>query len=129
MIIKNRLVLKRYLPLLVLLYTIAIIIISLIPIPNLPLPEFNLLQPDKLFHFLMYFVMFLGWKKSNFFKEDKYFIKSLVIVFLVGLFTEFLQGTEYIERYYELADLLANSIGILFSYLIFVLYPFKKKHA
>ena len=120
--------LKRYLPLLVLLYTIAIIIISLIPIPNLPLPEFNLLQPDKLFHFLMYFVMFLGWKKSNFFKEDKYFIKSLVIVFLVGLFTEFLQGTEYIERYYELADLLANSIGILFSYLIFVLYPFKKKH-
>jgi len=122
-------VLKRYLPLLVLLYTIAIIIISLIPIPNLPLPEFNLLQPDKLFHFLMYFVMFLGWKKSNFFKEDKYFIKSLVIVFLVGLFTEFLQGTEYIERYYEVADLLANSIGILFSYLIFVLYPFKKKHA
>jgi len=122
-------VLKRYLPLLVLLYTIAIIIISLIPIPNLPLPEFNLLQHDKLFHFLMYFVMFLGWKKSNFFKEDKYFIKSLVIVFLVGLFTEFLQGTEYIERYYELADLLANSIGILFSYLIFVLYPFKKKHA
>ncbi|MDA7716306.1 VanZ family protein [Flavobacteriaceae bacterium] len=121
--------LKRYLPLLVLLYTIEIIIISLIPIPNLPLPEFNLLQPDKLFHFLMYFVMFLGWKKSNFFKEDKYFIKSLVIVFLVGLFTEFLQGTEYIERYYELADLLANSIGILFSYLIFVLYPFKKKHA
>ena len=77
----------------------------------------------------MYFVMFLGWKKSNFFKDDKYFIKSLVIVFLVGLFTEFLQGTEYIERYYELADLLANSIGILFSYLIFVLYPFKKKHA
>ena len=121
--------LKKYLSPLVLLYTIAIIIISLIPIPNLPLPEFNLLQPDKLFHFLMYFVMFLGWKKSNFFKEDKYFIKSLVIVFLVGLFTEFLQGTEYIERYYELADLLANSIGILFSYLIFVLYPFKKKHA
>ena len=121
--------LKRHLPSLVLLYTIAIIIISLIPIPNLPLPEFNLLQPDKLFHFLMYFVMFLGWKKSNFFKEDKYFIKSLVIVFLVGLFTEFLQGTEYIERYYELADLLANSLGILFSYLIFVLYPFKKKHA
>ena len=121
--------LKKYLSPLVLLYTITIIIISLIPIPNLPLPEFNLLQPDKLFHFLMYFVMFLGWKKSNFFKEDKYFIKSLVIVFLVGLFTEFLQGTEYIERYYELADLLANSIGILFSYLIFVLYPFKKKHA
>ena len=50
-------------------------------------------------------------------------------VFLVGLFTEFSQGTPFIERYFELADLLANSLGMLFSYVIFVLYPFKKKHA
>ena len=121
--------LKKHLPLLVLLYTIAIIIVSLIPIPNLPLPEFSLLQPDKLFHFIVYFIMFLGWKQSNFFKKDKLYLKCLGTVFLVGLFTEFLQGTPFIERYFELADLLANSLGMLFSYVIFVLYPFKKKHA
>ena len=34
----------------------------------------------------------------------------------------------YIKRYFEFADLLANSLGIFFSYLIFVLYPLKKKH-
>ncbi|MDC0007867.1 hypothetical protein OAD82_01175 [Flavobacteriaceae bacterium] len=121
--------LKKHLPLLVLLYTIAIIIVSLISIPNLPLPEFSLLQPDKLFHFIVYFIMFLGWKQSNFFKKDKLYLKSLGTVFLVGFFTEFLQGTPFIERYFELADLLANSLGMLFSYVIFVLYPFKKKHA
>jgi glycopeptide antibiotics resistance protein len=73
--------------------------------------------------------MFLGWKQSNFFKKDKLYLKCLGSVFLVGLSTEFLQGTPFIERYFELADLLANSLGMLFSYVIFVLYPFKNKHA
>jgi len=52
-------VLKKNLSLIVFLYTISIIVVSIIPIPNLPLPKFNLLQPDKLFHFIVYFVMFL----------------------------------------------------------------------
>ena len=120
--------LKKNLSLIVFLYTISIIIVSIIPIPNLPLPKFNLLQPDKLFHFIVYFVMFLGWKESKIFKKDRFYLKCLTIVFLVGLFTEILQGTNFIKRYFEFADLLANSLGIFFSYLIFVLYPLKKKH-
>ena len=121
--------LKKYISLLVILYTIVIIIVSLIPIPNLPFPEFSLLQPDKLFHFLVYFIMFLGWKQSNFFKKDKLYLKCFVIVFFVGLLIEIMQGTRFIARYFEVADLIANSLGILFSYVIFVLYPFKKKAA
>jgi len=121
-------VLKKNLPLIVFLYTISIIVVSIIPIPNLHLPKFNLLQPDKLFHFTVYFVMFFGWKESKIFKKDRFCLKCLTIVFLVGLFTELLQGTNFIKRYFELADLLANSLGIFFSYLIFVLYPLKKKH-
>ena len=120
--------LKKNLSLIVFLYTISIILVSIIPIPNLPLPKFNLLQPDKLFHFIVYFVMFLGWKESKIFKKDRFYLKCLTIVFLVGLFTEILQGTNFIKRYFEFADLLANSLGIFFSYLIFVLYPLKKKH-
>ncbi len=120
--------LKKNLSLIVFLYTISIIVVSIIPIPNLPLPKFNLLQPDKLFHFIVYFVMFLGWKESKIFKKDRFYLKCLTIVFLVGLFTEILQGTNFIKRYFEFADLLANSLGIFFSYLIFVLYPLKKKH-
>ena len=120
--------LKKNLSLIVFFYTTSIIIVSLVPIPNLTLPKFNLLQLDKLFHFIVYFIMFLGWKESKIFKKDRLYFKCLLIVFLVGLFTEILQGTSFIERYFELADLLANSLGILFSYLIFVLYPLKKNH-
>lgn len=120
--------LKKNLSLIVFFYTTSIIIVSLVPIPNLTLPKFNLLQLDKLFHFIVYFIMFLGWKESKIFKKDRLYFKCLLIVFLVGLFTEILQGTRFIERYFELADLLANSLGILFSYLIFVLYPLKKNH-
>ena len=120
--------LKKNLYLIVFLYTALIIVVSLVPIPNLPLPKFNLLQPDKLFHFIVYFVMFLGWKESKIFKKDRFYLKCLTIVFLVGLFTEILQGTNFIKRYFEFADLLANSLGIFFSYLIFVLYPLKKNH-
>ena len=120
--------LKKNLSSIVFFYTASIIIVSLVPIPNLFLPKFNLLQPDKLFHFIAYFVMFLGWKESKIFKKDRFYLKCLLIVFLVGLFTEILQGTRFIKRYFELADLLANSLGILFSYLIFVLYPLKKNH-
>jgi len=121
-------VLKKNLSLIVFFYTALIIIVSLVPIPNLSLPKFNLLQPDKLFHFITSFVMFLGWKESKIFKKDRFYLKCLLIVFLVGLFIEILQGTRFIKRYFELADLLANSLGILFSYLIFVLYPLKKNH-
>ena len=120
--------LKKNLSLIVFLYTTSIIIVSLVPNSYLTLPKFNLLQPDKLFHFIVYFVMFLGWKESKIFKKDRFYLKCLTIVFLVGLFTEILQGTSFIERYFEFADLLANSLGIFFSYLIFVLYPLKKKH-
>mgnify|MGYP006125118945 FL=1 len=120
--------LKKNLSLIVFLYTTSIIIVSLVPIPNLTLPKFNLLQLDKLFHFIVYFIMFLGWKESKIFKKDRLYFKCSLIVFSVGLFIEILQGTSFIERYFELADLLANSLGILFSYLIFVLYPLKKNH-
>ena len=120
--------LKKNLSLIVFLYTTSIIIVSLVPIPNLTLPKFNLLQPDKLFHFIFYFIMFLGWKESKIFKKDRLYFKCSLTVFSVGLFIEILQGTSFIERYFELADLLANSLGILFSYLIFVLYPLKKNH-
>lgn len=120
--------LKKNLSLIVFLYTTSIIIVSLVPVPNLTLPKFNLLQLDKLFHFIVYFIMFLGWKESKIFKKDRLYFKCSLIVFSVGLFIEILQGTSFIERYFELADLLANSLGILFSYLIFVLYPLKKNH-
>ena len=40
---------------------------------------------------------------SKIFKKDRFYLNCLTIVFLVGLFTEILQGTNYIKRYFEFA--------------------------
>ena len=110
-------------------YTLLIIILSLVPIPNLKIPEFNLIQTDKLIHVIVYFVMFLIWVKSNILKDNNLKFKTLIVVFLISFSLEFLQGTSFIKRYFEFADLIANSFGIILSYGLFVLYPYKKSHA
>ena len=110
-------------------YTLLIIILSLVSIPNLKIPEFNLIQTDKLIHVIVYFVMFLIWVKSNILKDNNFKFKTLIIVFLISFSLEFLQGTSFIKRYFELADLIANSFGIILSYGLFVLYPYKKSQA
>ena len=115
--------------LIVYFYTLLIIILSLVPIPNLKIPEFNLIQTDKLIHVIVYFVMFLIWVKSNILKDNNLKFKTLIVVFLISFSLEFLQGTSFIKRYFELADLIANSFGIILSYGLFVLYPYKKSQA
>ena len=110
-------------------YTLLIIILSLVPISNLKIPEFNLIQTDKLIHVIVYFVMFLIWVKSNILKDNNLKFKTLIVVFLISFSLEFLQGTSFIKRYFELADLIANSFGIILSYGLFVLYPYKKSQA
>jgi len=110
-------------------YTLLIIILSLVPIPNLKIPEFNLIQPDKLIHFTEYFLMLLIWVKSKILKDNDLRFKTLIIVFFISFSLEFLQGTSFIKRYFELADLIANSFGIILSYGLFVLYPYKKSQA
>ena len=111
------------------IYTLLIFFISLIPLPNIIIPDFNLFQPDKLVHFIIYFIMLYLWLKSNSVKENKFRLKSLILVLFISFFIETLQGTSFIKRHYELADLIANSVGILFSYIVFVLYPHKKLKA
>ena len=110
-------------------YTLLIIILSLVPIPNLKIPELNLIQTDKLIHLIVYFVMFLIWVKSNILKDNNLKFKTLIVVFLISFSLEFLQGTSFIKRYFELADLIANSFGIILSYGLVVLYPYKKSQA
>ena len=110
-------------------YTLLIIILSLATVPNLKIPEFNLIQTDKLIHFILYFVLLLIWVKSNILKDNNLKFKTLIVVFLISFSLEFLQGTSFIKRYFELADLIANSFGIILSYGLFVLYPYKKSQA
>lgn len=119
---------KNKFSLIVCFYTLSIIILSLVPVPNLKIPEFNLIQADKLIHFVMYFIMLLIWVKSNILNDSSLRLKTFLVVFLISVSLELLQGTSFIKRYFEVADLIANSFGIILSYGLFVLYPYKKTH-
>ena len=96
-------------------YTFVVIILSLVPVPNLKIPEFDLFQPDKLVHLSMYFIMLFGWVKSKFFNESELKFKSLIFVFVISFSTEILQGTSFIKRYFEIADLVASKPYILMT--------------
>jgi len=105
-------------------YTLILIILSLVPIPDLGLPRFKLLEFDKLIHFIMYLIFTLIWGlKIENFLERKMEISAYLILFGLGL--EILQHVLPFGRYFDLGDFVANSIGVLFG--VFILYYLKKK--
>ena len=105
-------------------YTLILIILSLVPIPDLGLPRFKLLEFDKLIHFIMYLIFALIWGlKIENFLERKMEIFAYLILF--GLVLEILQHLLPFGRYFDLGDFVANSIGVLFG--VFILYYLKKK--
>jgi VanZ family protein len=102
-----------------LIYTLLIVIISLVPIPNLSLPEFKLLELDKLIHLSMYFVMSILWMRLQSFNNSYFPWRNLLIVFLIASLTEFLQGVLPVGRYSDWADFIANSVGILLGIIAY----------
>jgi VanZ family protein len=110
-----------------LIYTLLIVIISLVPIPNLSLPEFKLLELDKLIHLSMYFVMSILWMRLQSFNNSYFPWRNLLIVFLIASLTEFLQGVLPAGRYSDWADFIANSVGILLGIIAYSLYISKIK--
>ena len=105
-------------------YTLILVLLSLIPVPDLGLPRFKLLELDKLIHFIMYLIFALIWGlKIENFSERKIEISTYLILFGLGL--EILQHVLPFGRYFDLGDFVANSIGVLFG--VFILYYLKKK--
>ena len=105
-------------------YTLILILLSLVPVPDFGLPRFKLLELDKLIHFIMYLILAIIWglKIKNFSKR-KTQISAYLILFGLGL--EILQHALPFGRYFDLGDFVANSIGVLFG--VFILYYLKKK--
>jgi len=112
-----------------LLYTSFIILISIIPIPKLPLPEFNLFQWDKFFHLIVYLIMSFMWLRLGYLKSKILKWNYIFIVILVGFFTELCQGILPIGRYFEIADIIANFIGICTGISISYFYIIKNKRS
>ena len=115
---------RRYISKITVYYTLFLIILSLIPVPDLGFPKFQLFEIDKLVHFVMYFSLTILWclASENFYKSN---FKLLLFTIFFGIALEIFQHILPFGRYFDLADLLANSLGVIFG--IIILYYIKKK--
>ena len=116
----------RFFLIIAVVYTLLITTLSLIPLGRISLGGFN--PTDKMLHGVAYFILTLLWlfyylmKKSEIrnYKWEFFNISALVIVF--GMLIEVLQGALTSYRQPDWADILANSIGVLISFLFCVVF-------
>lgn len=79
---------------------------------------------DKLIHLIMYFILILLWGINLIsFKFSLFKILFLTIIF--GLLIETLQYLLPFGRYFDLGDIIANSVGAIIGIIILLFY--KKK--
>ena len=115
---------RRYISKIAVYYTLFLIIFSLIPFPDLGIPRFQSFEIDKLAHFIMYFSLTILWSFASNNLNNSTF-KLLLFAIFFGIVLEIFQHILDLGRYFDLGDLLANSLGVIFG--IFILYCIKKK--
>ena len=115
---------RRYISKITIYYTLFLIILSLIPVQDLSFPKFQLFEIDKLVHFIMCFSLTILWclASESFYKSN---FKLLLSMIFFGFVLEIFQHILPYGRYFDVGDLLANSIGVIFG--IIILYYIKKK--
>ena len=106
-------------------FTLLVIIISLIPLPELSLKNFNL--NDKLMHLLTYFLLCALWIRLGYIESKVLNLKYIYFIIIIAVFSEILQGTLPINRHFEILDIFANLSGISMSLLLSYVFVFKNK--
>jgi VanZ family protein len=110
-------VLKKLLLPAAIIYTIALVFVSLISLHGIP--SLGSSFDDKIYHFLAYFILAGLW--ITYYKPTKK-KQTLLLVFiallLFGILLESVQHQLNPNRTFDLNDMLANCIGILVGTLI-----------
>jgi VanZ family protein len=105
------------------LWIIVIVTSCLTPSDNLPDTSFFSRIPhfDKMVHFTMYFIFALflmsGFSRQYEKTSAKAYIHSFILAFTLGVLIEFIQ--EKIGRSYDIYDMIANTVGVVVSLLLF----------
>lgn len=96
-------------------YSIALVVVSLINLSEMP--KVNLNYGDKIFHFLAYGLLCLLWSivfsLQNPQSLNKAIIKAIIIATIFGILLEVLQGTLTAHRSLDVYDAIANSLGAI----------------
>lgn len=103
-------------------------------IPGNELPQSPFISFDKVFHVFIFaflsFQLMAGLRKQYRFKKLRYyFIRvSLGFSLLFGVYTELMQGWFAQGRYADWIDMLANAIGSLLGWMLFIaIYQTEKR--
>lgn len=96
-------------------YSIALVVVSLINLSEMP--KVNLNYGDKIFHFLAYGLLCLLWSIVFSLQTpqslNKPIIKAIIIATIFGILLEVLQGTLTAHRSLDVYDAIANSLGAI----------------
>ena len=96
-------------------YTLALVIASLVNIHNVP--EIGFSFDDKIYHFVAYFgLAFLWITYSKAFSNKKRLV--FISVLLFGVLLEVLQHQINPNRTYDTYDLIANCVGVIIGTLV-----------
>ena len=92
--------------------------------PGLPMPKVNLISSDKIGHLFAYgtltLLLFLGYRAKYGIAANR---KAGLVLFgfsaVYGVLMEWVQGTFFPYRFFEVADMLANAAGALLVFAFF----------
>ncbi|SDR71807.1 VanZ like family protein [Gillisia sp. Hel1_33_143] len=113
-------------------YTGVVTTLSLIKLGKISVGDFN--PTDKMMHTSAYLVLGCVWffyyvmknSQQRNYKAD--LLKIAVLVILFGMLIEVLQGTLTSYRTPDWYDMLANSLGVLIAFLIFIFFKKSFNH-
>jgi VanZ family protein len=104
------------------LWSLTILILSLLPGDKFPEIDFALFEIDKLVHFTLYFILAILMYYSFFKIKNELLIKRIVVIIVTGVlfgaFIEIIQGTLITNRFFDQLDILANSLGTILGFII-----------
>ncbi|WP_044632901.1 VanZ family protein [Neotamlana sedimentorum] len=116
--------LKKGLLAITIIYSVALAIVCLINIRQLP--EVEVSNIDKIFHFITYFLLMCLWYFSLTyalkFIQKKGLWYAFLIAFIFGIVIEVLQGTVTKTRALDVFDIIANTLGALLATLVLSIY-------
>ena len=110
-----------------LIYTIVLLYFSLGDISGV-LPDTNIKFQDKILHFLAYLILSILWGYyAILLKTKNAIIYSFLATLIFGVILELVQEVVNPLRDYDILDLLANCIGIMFGTVVVIWYNRKLK--
>lgn len=123
-LIKNLSEHKTFLFSLAFCWTVLIAILCLISFRNLPTIKISGI--DKYVHFTFHFVFVILWGCYTIVKRKNFGIKELVVTVLVsfvyGVIIEVAQELLTTTRHADVQDVLANIVGAITAFVIFVIF-------